>query len=78
MLVLSRKLGEEILIGDGIRVTVVATKGGKGRLGISAPDEVSIRRAELVPTVVAAEHTGLQRVRITPPANAVLEVGAFI
>jgi carbon storage regulator len=47
MLVLTRKLGEKIYIGDNIVLTVVDIKGGKIRLGIDAPAEVPILRAEL-------------------------------
>ena len=47
MLVLSRKLGEQIVIGDNICVTVVAVRGSQVRLGFAAPEEVSIRREEL-------------------------------
>ncbi len=47
MLVLSRKLGESIVIGDGITVTIVEVKGERVRLGVTAPAEVSIHREEL-------------------------------
>ena len=47
MLVLSRKEGERILIGDDIRVTVVRVSGGGVRLGIEAPPESAIIREEL-------------------------------
>ena len=47
MLVLSRKLGEQVVIGDNVCVTVVAVRGHQVRLGVSAPEEVSIRREEL-------------------------------
>ena len=47
MLVLSRKLGEEIVIGDGITVTVVSVRGGRVKLGFKAPAEVSINREEV-------------------------------
>ena len=47
MLVLSRKIGEKIHIGSGITVTVVEIQGNKIRLGIDAPEEVPIFRAEL-------------------------------
>jgi carbon storage regulator len=47
MLVLSRKLGEEVVIGDNIRVTVVAIWGNRVRLGFEAPAEMLIRREEL-------------------------------
>lgn len=47
MLVLTRKIGEEIIIDNSIRVTVTAIQGNKVRLGISAPPEVRIDRAEV-------------------------------
>lgn len=49
MLVLTRKLMEKLFIGDDICVTVVRLEGGQVRLGIEAPREVSVVRAELVP-----------------------------
>ncbi len=49
MLVLTRKLMERLFIGDNICVTVVRLEGGQVRLGIDAPREVSVVRAELVP-----------------------------
>ncbi len=49
MLVLSRKLGEKIRIGEDIIVTVVDIDRGKIRLGIEAPTEVPILRQELLP-----------------------------
>jgi carbon storage regulator len=57
MLVLSRKLGERIHIGANIVVTVVALDGHRIRLGIEAPRDVHIRRAELAdqPLVLSAE-----------------------
>ena len=47
MLVLTRKVGEGIIIGDDIRITVVEVKGGGIRLGIEAPAEKKIYRQEL-------------------------------
>ena len=47
MLVLSRKPGEKVVIGNGITVTVVAVAGNKVRVGIEAPDRVRILRGEL-------------------------------
>lgn len=49
MLVLTRKLMEKLFIGDDICVTVVRLEAGQVRLGIEAPREVSVVRAELVP-----------------------------
>jgi len=47
MLVLSRKLGESIVIGNGITVTVIEVHGERVRLGFSAPADVPIHREEL-------------------------------
>jgi carbon storage regulator len=47
MLVLSRKVGERILIGDNIAVTVVRITGGGVRIGIEAPAEMPVIREEL-------------------------------
>jgi carbon storage regulator len=47
MLVLSRKAGQEIVIGDDIRITVVAMRGDQVRLGIEAPQSVTVDRAEV-------------------------------
>lgn len=47
MLVLSRRLGEEIVIGGDILVKVVAVNGDKVRLGITAPTEVPVDRREV-------------------------------
>ncbi|PIR54600.1 carbon storage regulator [Candidatus Peregrinibacteria bacterium CG10_big_fil_rev_8_21_14_0_10_42_8] len=47
MLVLSRKKGEEIVIGDNIVITIVAIRGRKIRLGIDAPRQVFVYRQEV-------------------------------
>ena len=54
MLVLTRKLGEGIVIDDQITVTVLEVQGNQIRLGIEAPKEIPIRREELVQSAVAA------------------------
>jgi carbon storage regulator len=48
MLVLTRKLMEKLFIGDDICVTVVRLEGGQVRLGIEAPREIAVVRAELL------------------------------
>ena len=47
MLVLSRRVGEEIVINDNIRVTVVAVKGDRVRIGVVAPRDVAVDRSEV-------------------------------
>ncbi len=48
MLVLTRKVNEEILIGDNIRIKIVDIGAGRIRLGISAPREVTVLRDEVI------------------------------
>jgi carbon storage regulator len=55
MLILGRKVGDTILIGDGIRVVVLACDRKGVRLGIEAPADVHILRGEIV-TDIAAEN----------------------
>jgi carbon storage regulator len=47
MLVLTRKAGESILIGDNIKVRVLEARGSQVRIGIEAPDDVKIFREEI-------------------------------
>jgi carbon storage regulator len=63
MLVLSRKLGEKIVIGENICITVVDIDRGKIRLGIEAPRDVPIFRQELLPLKAGDQPAG-------PPASA--------
>ncbi len=51
MLVLSRKVDEEIVIGNNVTIKVVKVIGNRVRLGISAPPSVNIRRGEVSPTM---------------------------
>jgi carbon storage regulator len=57
MLVLTRRIGEEVVIADNIRVTVVAVQGNQVRLGITAPSSVPVARLELLPE--CSEDAGL-------------------
>ena len=54
MLVLTRKAGESIVIGDNIEITVIATKGDQIKIGIKAPKEVDIHRKELFEAIQQA------------------------
>jgi carbon storage regulator len=48
MLVLSRKEGERLVIGENIVITVVRIKGNRVRIGVQAPSEVGIKREEIL------------------------------
>jgi carbon storage regulator len=47
MLILTRRAGEALMIGDDITVTVLSVKGSQVRLGISAPKDVPVHREEI-------------------------------
>lgn len=47
MLILTRRVGETLMVGDDISITVLGVKGGQVRIGVNAPKDVSVHREEI-------------------------------
>lgn len=47
MLILTRRVGETLIIGDDVNITVLGVKGNQVRIGIDAPKDVSVHREEI-------------------------------
>lgn len=57
MLILSRKLGESIVIGDDITITILGVNGGQVRVGIDAPKSVNVHREEVFNRIAKSGNT---------------------
>jgi len=55
MLILSRRCGESIVIDERIKLTVLSVKGKQIRIGIDAPEDVSVHREEIYERIIAGE-----------------------
>ena len=66
MLLLTRKLGENIRIGDDVKITIVEVKGNHVKLGIDAPPSVKVHREEIYERIQAEN----RRLREAQPPNS--------
>jgi len=58
MLILTRRVGETLMIGDDVTVTVLGVKGNQVRIGINAPKDVSVHREEIYERIKAEQGGG--------------------
>ena len=69
MLVLTRKLGENIRIGDSVKITVLEVRSGQVKLGIEAPPEVKVHREEIYARIQEENRRAQRQNTQTPPVR---------
>ncbi len=58
MLILTRRVGESLMIGDDVTVTVLGVKGNQVRIGVNAPKDVAVHRQEIYERIQAEQMPG--------------------
>jgi carbon storage regulator len=58
MLILTRRVGETVMIGNDVTVTVLGVKGNQVRVGVNAPRDVAVHREEIFERIKREEHDG--------------------
>ena len=65
MLILTRRVGESVVIGGDVTITVLGVKGNQARIGVNAPKEITVHREEI--------HERIKRESVTPAAGSAVE-----
>ena len=69
MLILTRRIGEKLIIGENVTVTVLGVKGNQVRIGIDAPRDVTVNREEIYQRILKEQKVlnGTRRVKTPAP-----------
>lgn len=77
MLVLTRKVGESIQVGDDIRLTVLSVQGQNVKMGILAPREIAVHREEIYAKIVEENRLAASSVSLEN-ARTLLDIGGLL
>lgn len=69
MLILTRRVGETLMIGDDVTVTVLGVKGNQVRIGVNAPKDVSVHREEIYERIKKEQQLQQQGLAGTVPTD---------
>ena len=70
MLILTRRVGESVVIGEDVTVTVLGVKGNQVRIGINAPKTVAVHREEIFERIKSGQGTPPDRSNSEEPSTA--------
>jgi carbon storage regulator len=66
MLILTRRVGESLMIGDDVTITVLGVKGNQVRIGVKAPKEVAVHREEILNRIEEASAESERKISSDP------------
>jgi len=75
MLILTRRVGETLMIGDEVTVTVLGVKGNQVRIGVNAPKEVAVHREEIYERIKRERQGGVADENVEPVVADASEQG---